>query len=287
MNVSVVGAGRVGTAMAVLLDRAGHRVAALSGRETSRGRAARFLPDAAFLDPEDAARAGDLVLIAVPDDAIEAMATRLTDAGAFRPGQWVAHVSGAIGLHALAAARAAGAGRLAIHPLQTFPDVEGALDRIPGSTLAITAEDEEGYLLGERLAHDLGTEPFRLEDAKRPLYHAAAVFASNYLVVTAAIAEELFRDAGVPDPGRAMLPLQRASLDNVERLGAAEALTGPAVRGDADTIDRNLSALRAAAPETVPAYIELCRAALGVAVGAGRLPEERRAMVEDVLSRWS
>jgi predicted short-subunit dehydrogenase-like oxidoreductase (DUF2520 family) len=287
MNVSVVGAGRVGTAIAVLLGRAGHRIVAVSGGAASRDRAAAFLPDAPFVGSEDAAQLGELVVIAVPDDAIEPMATRLADADAFRAGQWVVHVSGAMGLDVLGPARAAGAGRLAIHPLQTFPDVEGALDRIPGSTLAVTADDEEGSLLGERLAHDLGTEPFRLADAQRPLYHAAAVFASNYLVVTGAIAEELFRAAGVPDPARAMRPLQRATLDNVERLGPADALTGPAVRGDAVTIERNLSALHDAAPETVSAYVDLCRAAVGVAVRSGRLPEERRAAVEDVLSRWS
>lgn len=287
MNVSVVGAGRVGTAIAVLLGRAGHTVAAVSGRAASLDRAVRFLPDVPFLEPEDAARAGDLVVLAVPDDAIEPMAMRLANAGAFRSGQWVAHVSGSLGLDALAAARDGGAGRVAIHPLQTFPDVAGAIDRIPGSAMALTADDAEGYALGERIAADLRADPFRLEDAKRPLYHAAAVFASNDLIVTSAIAEELFRSAGVPEPRRAMLPLQRASLDNVERLGPAAALTGPAVRGDASTIERNLEALREAAPDTVPAYIELCRVALDIGVRARDLPDERRVAVEDVLSRWS
>jgi predicted short-subunit dehydrogenase-like oxidoreductase (DUF2520 family) len=121
----------------------------------------------------------------------------------------------------------------------------------------------------------------------RPLYHAAAVFASNYLIVTSGVAEDLFRRAGVPDPLRAMLPLQRASLDNVERLGTAEALTGPAVRGDATTIERNLAALRAARPDAVAAYVVLCRAALELASGSGRLPQDRRAAVEAVLARWS
>ena len=129
--------------------------------------------------------------------------------------------------------------------------------------------------------------PFRLDDAQRPLYHAAAVFASNYLIVTGAIAEDLFRRAGVPDPLAAMLPLQRASLDNVERLGAGAALTGPAVRGDAGTVERNLEALRASAPEMIGVYVELCRAALALGSSAGRLPDERRAAVDEVLARWS
>ncbi len=287
MNVSVVGAGRVGTAMAVLLGRAGHRIVAVAGRGPTRDRASRFLPGVPFLDPADAARAGELVLIGVPDDDIRAVAGLIAGSGGFRSGQWVAHLSGASGLDVLSPARAAGARPLALHPLQTFPDVAGALERIPGCAMAVTAEDDEGYTVGERIADDLMARPFRLEDSMRPLYHAAAVFASNYLIVTSGITEDLFRRAGVPDPLGAMLPLQRASLDNVERLGAAEALTGPAVRGDATTIERNLAALRSARPDAVAAYVVLCRAALELASGSGRLPQDRRAAVEEVLARWS
>jgi len=287
MNISVVGAGRVGTAMAVLLGRAGHRIVAVSGRGPTRDRASRFLSDVPFLDRAEAARAGDLVLIGVPDDAIPGIVERIAAAGGFRDEQWVAHLSGASGLGVLAPARAAGARPLAIHPLQTFPDVSAALDLIPGCAMAVTADDAEGFTIGERIADDLMARPFRLDDAKRPLYHAAAVFASNYLIVTSAIAEDLFRKAGVPDALAAMLPLQRASLDNVERLGAGAALTGPAVRGDAGTIERNLEALRASAPDAVGSYVELCRAALALASSAHRLPDERRAAVDEVLARWS
>ena len=183
--------------------------------------------------------------------------------------------------------RAAGAHVLALHPLQTFPDVAGALDRIPGSAMAITASDPESFALGERIADDLGARPFRLEDDARPLYHAAAVFASNYLIVTAAIAEGLFDAAGVPAPIEAMLPLQRASLDNVERLGAAEALTGPAVRGDARTIERHLVALASKAPSVVDAYVALCREALELGSRAGRSSDDGRRAVEEVLARWT
>jgi predicted short-subunit dehydrogenase-like oxidoreductase (DUF2520 family) len=287
MNVSVVGAGRAGTAVAVLLSRAGHKIVAVSGRGPTRDRAARYLPGTAFVEPDEAARAGDLVIVAVPDDLIVEVVERLAHGGAFRSGQWVAHLSGAAGLSVLAPVRAAGARPLAVHPLQTFPDVAGGIDRIPGSFVAVTADDPEGYLIGERIAEDLMARSFRLADADRGLYHAAAVFASNYLVGVSAIAQELFALAGVPDPVRAMLPLQRASLDNVERLGPEHALTGPAVRGDAGTVDRNLAALHTSAPHVVPAYIEMCRVALELGERAGRLSAERRAGVEEVLSRWS
>jgi predicted short-subunit dehydrogenase-like oxidoreductase (DUF2520 family) len=287
MDVSVVGAGRVATALAVLLRRAGHRVAAVSGRAATRGRAAQHLPDVPFLELEDAAAAGQVVLIGVPDDLIESVVRRIAESGGFWPGQWVAHLSGATPLAALDAAREAGGRRLSIHPLQSVPDVPAALARIPGSTVAITADDEEGFALGERLAGDLGGEPFRLADESRAVYHAAAVFASNYLVAVSATAAALFGAAGVPNPVEAMVPLQRGTLENVERLGPAHALTGPALRGDAGTIERNLDAIREHAPEAIAAYVVMCRAALDLAVRSGRLSEERGEGVEEVLTRWT
>ena len=287
MDIAVVGAGRVGTALAVLLRRAGHTIAAVSGREATRVRAAAHLAGVPVLPEDAAARRAELVVLGVPDDELSPTVIRLAEAGAFRDGAWAVHLSGATGLEVLSPATAAGARRLAIHPLQTIPDVEGALERIPGSLMAVTADDDEGLGLGDRLAADVGARPFHLADDRRGLYHAAAVFASNYVIASAGIAEELFREAGVPDPVEALLPLARASLDNVARLGSADALTGPAVRGDAGTIERNLAALRDAAPHAVPAYVELCRLALDLGARSGRTPRDRRTAVEEVLARWT
>jgi predicted short-subunit dehydrogenase-like oxidoreductase (DUF2520 family) len=228
----------------------------------------------------------EVVLFGVPDDALRPVAAEVAAAGAVPQGLWVAHLSGAAGLEVLDPLVAAGARRLAAHPLQTFADVEGAIDAIPGSRIAVTADDEDGFTLGERLASDVGAIPFRLLDEERPLYHAAAVFASNYLVATSAVADRLFAAAGVPEPLAAMHPLQEATLSNVLRLGPEAALTGPAVRGDASTIERNLAALAARAPDVVPAYVALCRTALGIGRRSGRLDDERAAAVEAILERW-
>jgi predicted short-subunit dehydrogenase-like oxidoreductase (DUF2520 family) len=287
MRIAVVGAGRVGTAVAVLLERAGHRIVGISGRADTRERARAYLPSTPFLEPAQAAVAGELVVIGTPDDEIEPTAGSLASAAAVGPGTSVAHLSGSLGLDALGRARVAGARILAIHPLQTFPDVDSALERLPGCWIAVTAEDDEGDLLGERIATDIQGVPFPLADELRPLYHAAAVFASNYLVTTSAIAESLFAAAGVPDPARAMAPLQRASLDHVEQLGPERALTGPAVRGDAGTIRRNLEALGRHAPGLVPSYVEMARATLDLAERSGRLPSGSRAAVEEVLAAWT
>jgi len=287
MRVAVIGAGRVGTGVAVLLQRAGHRIEAVSGRGPTRDRAARYLPGVPVREAAEAAALAELVVLGVPDDAIAPTAEALASAGAVGPGRWVAHLSGATGLDSLESVRVAGAGRLAIHPLQTFPDVVSAIDGIADCAIAVTADDEAGYLVAERVAADLLGVPFRLDDDLRPRYHAAAVFASNYLVAVSAVAADLFEAAGVPDPVRAMQPLQRATLDNLARLGPGAALTGPAVRGDAGTIERNLEAVAAVSPGAVPAYVAMARVALDLAVRAGRLDAEARARVEEVLARWS
>jgi predicted short-subunit dehydrogenase-like oxidoreductase (DUF2520 family) len=286
MRIAVVGAGRVGTAVAVLLGRAGHDVAAVSGGAQTEERARTWLPGVPFVPASEAAARGEVVLLAVPDDALRVLARELADAVAVTPGAWAVHLSGAAGLDALDPLAGAGARRLAIHPLQTFPQVEVAIEALPGCRTAVTADDEDGYVLGERLAGDLGAVPFRLPDERRPLYHAAAVFASNYLVATSAVAARLFAIAGVPEPLAAMGPLQEATLANVVRLGPDAALTGPAVRGDATTVERNLAALAADAPETVAAYVAMCRVALDLAVRSERLDASGLAAVEAVLERW-
>src|SRR4029453_12035689 len=108
---------------------------------------------------------------------------------------------------------------------------------------------------GGRGAADVGGRSFRLADEAKPIYHAAAVFASNYLVAITALAEELFSEAGMPGPPELFLPLQRATLDNVATMGPSAALTGPAVRGDAGTVSANLEALGKHAPKGGPPHV--------------------------------
>jgi predicted short-subunit dehydrogenase-like oxidoreductase (DUF2520 family) len=290
MRVSIVGAGRVGTALAVLLSAASgpdaFEVVAVSGGEETASRSRRHL-GMPPVPVEEAARLGELVLICTPDDAIASVCGSLADSGAFRSRQWVGHVSGSTGLGALAAAELAGAGVLSLHPLQTFPSVEAALARIPASAMAVTARSEDGFALGERVARAIGARPFRLLDGSKALYHAAAVFASNHLVAVTALADALFRQAGLPQPSEQYLPLQLATIENVASMGPGAALTGPAVRGDADTIAHHLEVLNASAPETVPAYVTLTRVCLDLAVRSGRLDEEGRARVERALAPWT
>lgn len=260
MKIAVVGMGKVGSAFARLFDQAGYTI-------------------------EDRPSDADVVIIATPDDRIADTAAELAAQGGFHAGQFVAHVSGATGIDALAAARSAGASVLSLHPLQTFPDAEAAIEHLPGSGMAVTAQDEASFEFGERLARDIGARPFRVPDELKPLYHAAAVFASNYVVTVLAEAERLFGEAGVTDRSLWM-PLTRASVEAVEDLGPEAALTGPAVRGDAGTVGANLDALETHAPEAARTYAALAVAALALAERSGRLSASARHSVEEVLSRW-
>jgi len=276
----------VGTALAVTWSRAGHRIVGVAGRAATIERAARFLPGVPVLEAAEAASRGQLVAIATPDDPIEEIVSRLAAAGAIGGRHSVCHLSGSSGLQPLGEAERAGARTLALHPLQSFPSVEAGIDRLPGSAMAVTARDEETYGFGEGLARDAGTTPFRVADELRPLYHAAAVFGANYVATSLILAERLFRAAGIGDPLPLLAPLSRAVLENVETLGPAAALTGPAARGEAGTIQRNLEALARAQPETVAPYVALARAALDVAEGTGRVSAEDRRRVEEVLAKW-
>jgi predicted short-subunit dehydrogenase-like oxidoreductase (DUF2520 family) len=283
MDIAIVGAGTVGTAVGVAWAGTGHRIVAVAGRQETVSRAKTWLPGVPVLPIAAAVAGAELVAIGVPDEVLPAIVS--TVASEVTRGVDVLHLSGASGLDVLEPAVEAGARPLAVHPLQTFADVAGALETLPGCAVAVTATDDDGFVLGETLGRDLGGRPFRLPDGQRPLYHAAAVFASNYLVAVSGAADALFSRAGVPEALAAMRPLQEATLTNVHRLGPRAALTGPAVRGDAKTIDRNLSAIAAADPELVAPYVALCRAAMVVA--GDRVPASSRPAIEEVLARWS
>ena len=274
------------TALGVVLQRAGHDVVAASGRDASRARIERHLPGTKFVPAAIAASAARVVVIGVPDDLIEETCDGLAGAGALGPGRHVLHLSGAVPLKALASAREAGAAALALHPLQSFPDVETGVERLPGSGIAVTAEDEETAMFGESLAREAGGVPFRLEDSVKPLYHSAAVFAANYLVVVEGLAAAVMLRSGIQDSLPLLRALAQTSFDRAFALGPGQALTGPASRGDAGTIARNLEALSRDAPEAVDAYVALAAAAARLAGEAGRITDEEARRVLQEVDRW-
>ena len=283
--VGVVGAGRVGAALGAALSRAGHRVVAASGASAaSRHRIAGALPSARHVSPERVARlATDLLLLAVPDDALPGVVSRLARARVVRAGQVVAHTSGAYGRSVLAPLVEQGALPLALHPAMTFTGAPGDVGLLTGGVpFGVTAPPELRPLV-QRLVADLGGTVEWIAEADRPLYHAALAHGANHLVTLVNEAMDRLRDAGVVQPERVLAPLLRAALDNTLRLGDA-ALTGPVSRGDAGTVDAHLRRLAEVAPESVPPYRALARRTADRAIAAGRLRAVDAEPLLDVLA---
>jgi predicted short-subunit dehydrogenase-like oxidoreductase (DUF2520 family) len=266
--VALVGPGRAGRAVVAALIARGWTAVAVAGRtpEAASTRRAAELLRAPAVEAVDAGRDADLVIVATPDSVIAEAAFSL--APSLRPGALVVHLSGACPLDELDKLRQArpDVDLGALHPLQSLPSAELGATRLAGSWCAVEGPDAV-----ERLAVSLGMRPFRVAPGARVEYHAAATIASNHLVAVLGQAARVARAAGVPV--EALWPLVRASVDNVEAVGAEDALTGPVARGDADTVARHLVALPA---DERDAYRALAREAL-------RLTGRDDARLRDVL----
>jgi len=283
LRVGVVGAGRVGTALAVALSRAGHRVvAAAAVSQGSRQRVERFLPGTPVRQPGEVCADADLVLLTVPDDVLPGLVSGLAATSAPLAGRLLAHASGRHGLAVLEPAVRAGGLPLAMHPVMTFTGRPDDVERLAGISFGVTAP-EALRPVAEVLVMEMGAEPVFIEEEYRGLYHAALAGAANHLVTQVVQACDLLALAGVPQPARMLGPLLSAALDNSLRLGDA-ALTGPVARGDADTVASHVAALQAAAPEALPAYLALARLTASRAMAAGLLAAPDAQRLLDVLA---
>jgi len=282
--VGVVGAGRVGTALAVALSRAGHRVAGASAvSEASRQRIDRSLPGTPVMQPAEVVAAADLVLLTVPDDALAGLVRGLAATGAPLAGRMLAHASGRHGLAVLEPAVELGALPLALHPVMTFTGRRDDADRLAGISFGVTAPAVLRPA-AEVLVMEMGGEPVFIAEADRGLYHAALAGAANHLVTQVVQAADLLTKAGVSQPGRMLGPLLSAALDNALQLGDA-ALTGPVARGDAETVAGHVEALRDNAPEVLPAYLALARLTATRALASGMLTAPDAQRLLDVLAQ--
>jgi len=208
-----------------------------------------------------------VIILAVPDDAIRPLARVLADAGTIGSQQVVLHLSGVHGQEALGPLVGSRAALGSLHPLQTISDPERAAERLKGAWAAVEGMPR-AVEAAERLAQDVGLRPFRIASQAKPMYHAGAVFASNYFVVVEAVAQRLLRHAGLTDAEawQALRPLVEGTLENLARLGPVGALTGPVARGDEATVRRHVEALT---QDDAALYRVLGRAALDLAQKRG------------------
>ena len=242
-TVGIIGPGRAGIGLGLALARAGYPV-----RLHGRHKTALPAPLTLTVGPDDRpppwiGEAGVLVL-AVRDDALRGLALMLQHSQTVRAEHVVLHLSGVQGQEALGPLVTSQAALGSLHPLQTISDPEGAPERLKGAWAAVEGMPR-AVEVAERLARDVGLKPFRLATKHKAVYHAGAVFASNYFVVIEAVAQRLLRHAGLTDAEawQALRPLVEGTLANLSKQQPAEALTGPVMRGDAETVVRHLESL--------------------------------------------
>ena len=271
-SVFVMGAGRVATALAGALARTQgpDRVAVLGlwARDPARAHAAAQIAGVPGFGPELPGRVRDagIVIIAVRDQAIAEVASRLVDAGLVGTDQVLLHCSGArAAAEALGAAHAHAGGAGTMHPLRAIAEPRAAMDALAGTIFGIEG-DARGLAAAESLVAALGGKPLVLAAAHMTRYHTAAAMASNYVVALIDAAAALLGRAGIAeaDACAALVPLIEGSLANVTARGIAGALTGPIRRGDTGTVERHLQAL-SDAPDLDALYRLLGRRTVDIA----------------------
>jgi len=278
--VGIIGPGRAGVGLALALVQAGYTVRLHGRRKKTVPKPLELTVGAADEPPAWVAQAGVLIL-AVRDDAIFPLAEALVRAEAVRADQVVLHLSGVLGQEALAPLVPSRAALGSLHPLQTISDPATAPARLEGTWAAVEGMPR-AVQAAEGIAQELGMRPFRLSGKQKAIYHAGAVFASNYFVVVEAIAQRLLRHAGLSDAEawQALRPLVEGTFENLTRQEPKDALTGPVARGDEATIRRHLESLTR---DDALLYRALGRAALELAEKGG-MDEATAARVAQALS---
>ena len=271
--IGIIGAGAVGTALGVALSRAGWRVHAVASRDAARRERFRSLVKGsrAFSEPTALVEEVELIIVAVPDDAVAEVAAGIRMYG----GQAMVHTSGVLGPEVLAPATAAGTQIGSFHPLVAFADTERAVAALHGATVAIEGDDQLAGLLAE-MAEALGAIPVRLAPGAKAAYHAAAVLAAGGFVALLDAIAELGRVAGLDEAGSLAIygPLIEQTLGNARALGIQAALTGPMTRGDRGTLEAHLAALREHAPGVLDLYIAAAEREIALAEARGALTPE-------------
>jgi len=280
----IVGAGAVGTALGAALSRAGWPIHAVASRDATRRERFTSLVEGArpFVEPQALVEEVELIILAVPDDAIAQVAGDIRMYG----GQAMIHTSGALGAEVLAPAMAAGTQIGAFHPLVAFADTERAIAALRGATVAIEGDDQLATLLSE-MAERIGATAVRLAPGSKAAYHAAAVLAAGGFVALLDAIAELGAVAGLDEAGSLAIygPLIEGTLGNARALGIPAALTGPMTRGDVGTLESHLAALAAHAPDALDLYAAAARREIALAQGRGALaPETAAAMTASIVA---
>jgi predicted short-subunit dehydrogenase-like oxidoreductase (DUF2520 family) len=290
-TVAILGAGRVGSSVGYLLNRAGYAVTSVASRRlASAEQAAVFIGAGnATTDVAQAAAGADIVFITTPDRVIREVCETIAAAGVLKPGMLVIHMSGAHSLGLLDAAKSRGADRAVLHPLQSLASKEQGIRTLPGSYFRVEA-DEAAQDAAREIVKALGgielvMPKWSSDKDSAALYHAGAVAVSNYFVALVDYGLKFYEALGADkqEALKAVLPLIKGTLHNIEVLGIPDALTGPIMRGDSETVRDHLAAMRKRSPELVHFYEVLARQTVSVAREKGSITQDTAKELLDLV----
>lgn len=282
-RIAIIGAGVVGTAMGYLLKENGYSIVGIGSRTLESAKRAKELigEGEATTALGATAKKAEIVFITTSDSAIENVCIKIAREGGFNPGAIVFHMSGALSSEILRSARDVGANIASLHPLQSLADVKEAVVNIPGSYFCIEGDDV-ALSMAQKIVHTLRGKEITIKADKKPLYHAGASVASNFLVATVSFGLELFEAAGIDkeDSLNTLIPLIHGTMRNIETIGIPLALTGPISRGDTGVIEDHLKAISKERPERVKLYSELGIYTVKVALEKGTIrKDEAESMI--------
>jgi predicted short-subunit dehydrogenase-like oxidoreductase (DUF2520 family) len=285
-KIVLIGPGRLGQAVTSLLVEAGYPVAAVISRDPDRAvAAARFVGTRAAATTDlSRAREGDIVLLTLPDDCLAEAALRLRQNDWLAPGAVLVHFSGRHPAAILNQGSAPAVRALSLHPLQTFADAVTGLRNLPGTPFSVEGEDAL-IPLGETLVEAMGGLPFRIRSEQKPLYHAAACVASNYLITLAAAAGQIMAACGFAEKEalKLLIPLLKGTGRNLITLGPKQALTGPIARGDVQTVASHLDAMADLPKELRDIYRVMGKETVKLALQKGTLEEQQAEAILELL----
>jgi predicted short-subunit dehydrogenase-like oxidoreductase (DUF2520 family) len=284
IKIGFIGAGRLGSSLALLLSKKSYQITAVYSRSHSSSlKMSESIKGCHICSSgQDLAEKAELVFITTPDDVI----TSISDSIKWQPGQMAVHCSGVDSLDLLASAHKDGALTGVFHPLQTFTNSEQALENIKGSTFTIEAPEP---LLGKlkKIAYDLGGRWIEIKSEDKVIYHTAAVFACNYLVTLMKVSTDLWQTFGISPRQsiQALLPLVKGTINNIETVGLPDCLTGPIARGDTGTIIKHINALSKKAPHLISTYKELALKTIPIALDKGGINKSQALNLKAILTK--
>ncbi|AHM56311.1 hypothetical protein EAL2_c10120 [Peptoclostridium acidaminophilum DSM 3953] len=279
IKIGFVGAGKTATALGIYFKSCGFEITGYSSKSADSAQKAAGITGSKACDARRVAEGSDLIFIATPDGSIRSVCKQMAAAGLFTESHTVVHLSGALSSDELQSAREAGSTIASLHPLQSFADPQEAAEKLRRTVFTLEGEGEGLSAIAE-LLESCGNSHFTISKESKPLYHAAACFASNYVVSLFSCVLETMEHIGI-DKARAfeaIRPLTDGTLDNISLLGIEKSLTGPIARGDADTIRRHMAAFEESGLESAQRLY--CELGLRAAQIAGKTIQSPERLVE-------